>query len=116
MSDGALDPVSEFVDDGIESTRSGHTDPLGDDRFCATFLDVVEDVIAVICLVGEDVAGIKTRQERDGELWIAGIATSQNEAHRAAKTINRDMPFTCQPALRAPESLIADPHFCPVAA
>jgi hypothetical protein len=75
MSDRALDPVFEFVDDGIEGTRSGHTDPLRDDWFCATFFNVVEDGIAVIRFIGEDVTGIKACQERDGELGIAGVTT-----------------------------------------
>ena len=106
MSDGALDPVSEFVDDGIEGARPGHANSLRDDRFCPISLDVVEDGITIICLIGEDMAGIKGGQERDGELGIAGIAAGENESHRTAKAIDRDMPFARQSAIRAPKRLI----------
>jgi hypothetical protein len=44
---------AEFADDGIEGTRSWHTDPLRDDGFCATFFNVVEDGIAVIVVAFE---------------------------------------------------------------
>ena len=111
LADGALDTVSQFVDGGIEGALSGHAGSLRDDGFCAAGLDMVEDDMAVISLVGDDMLGRKAGHQRDGGVVIAGIATGQDEAHRAAKAVDRNVPLAGQPSSGAPQSLIATPPF-----
>lgn len=87
-----------------------------DDGLGACRLDVIKDGMAVIGLVGEDVGGIEAGQQRDGRSGIAGIAAGQDEADGAAERIDRDVPLGGQSASGAPQSLVADPPFWPVAA
>lgn len=115
-ADGAFDPVSEFVFDRIEGAFSGHTGALRDDRYSACGLDMVEDSVAVIGFIGEDMDGIEAGQERDGRSGIAGVAASQDEADGSPERIDRDVPLGRQSASGAPQSLVASPPFWPVAA
>ena len=101
FADGAFDAVAHFGDGWIEGAVSGHAFSLRNDRYCAIFLDVIADGVAVIGLVGENVA----RQE-------PGL----DEANRLAQRIDGDVPFAGQSASGAPLSLVADPPFWPVAA
>jgi hypothetical protein len=61
-ADGALDAVSELVFARIEGAFARHAGALRDDRLCAGRLDMVEDGVPVIGLVGKDVGGIETGQ------------------------------------------------------
>lgn len=110
-ADGPLDAVSEFVYDGIEGPFSGHSSSLRDDGLCACGLDMVEDDVAVIGFVGDDMTRWKAGQQGDCGVVIAGIATGQDEAHRTAEAIDRNVPFAGQSASGAPQSLIATPPF-----
>lgn len=72
---------------------------------------MVEDGVAVISLVDEDMASVETGQQRDRELGIADMAAGQDEAHRSSEGIDRDMPFGGQSSSGAPQSLVAEPPF-----
>ncbi len=72
--------------------------------------------MAVIGLVGKDMASDQAGELRDGGLVIAGVAAGQDEAHRSAERIDGDVPFGCQSTSGAPQSLVATAPFCPVAA
>jgi hypothetical protein len=115
-ADGALDAVPELVLDRVERAFAGHAGALRDDRLGVCRLDVVEDGMAVIGLVGEDVGGIEAGQQRDGRPGVTGIAAGQDEADGTAERIDRDVPLGGQSASGAPQSLVAGPPFWPVAA
>ena len=111
LSDGTLDAVSQLVDDGIEGALSGHSGALRDDGLCAARFDMVEDDVAVIGLVGDDVLRRQAGHQRDGAVMIAGIAAGQDEAHGAAEAVDGNVPFAGQSASGAPQSLVATPPF-----
>lgn len=77
---------------------------------------MIEDGVGIISLVGDDVVSLEAGEQRDGQPGIAGIAAGQDEPDRAAERIDRDMPLGRQSASGAPQSLVADPPFWPVAA
>lgn len=116
LADGPLDAVAQLVFDRIEIALARHTRSLGDDGLGAPGLDKVEDCMAIVSLVGKNVACGKASEQRDAELGIAGIAAGQDKTHRATEGIDRDVPLAGQSASGAPQSLIADPPFWPVAA
>lgn len=115
-ADGTFDAVSKLILDRIEGAFAGHAGTLRDDGLSACRLDVIENSMAVIGLVGEDMGRIEAGQQRDGRSGIAGIAACQEEADGAAECVDRDVPFGGQSASGAPQSLIASPPFWPVAA
>ena len=111
LADGPLDAVPELVFDGVEGPLARHAGALRDDRLRAADLDVIEDGIGIIGLVGDDVTGIEAGQQGDGQLGVAGVAAGQDEAYRAAEGIDRNMPLGGQSSSGAPQSLVAEPPF-----
>lgn len=116
MADGSLDPVAFLVDFRIEGTASVHAGALRDDRDGADRLDMVEDGMGVIGLVGDDVPGPHAGDESKGMGGVIGLAAREDEAQGPAKSIDRDMPFAGQSTSGTPQSLVFDPPFWPVAA
>ena len=101
---------------GVERPFAGHAGALRDDRLGACCLNVIEDGMAVIGLVGEDVGRIEASQQGDSRSGIAGVAAGQDEADGSAERIERDVPLGGQSTSGAPQSLVAGPPFWPVAA
>lgn len=116
LADSALDSVSQFVFGGVEGAGPGHAGALGDDGNGLAGFDMIEDGVAVIGSVCDDVMCGEAGKQRDGRAVVAGIAAGQNEAYRSAKSVDRDVPLAGQSASGAPQSLVADPPFWPVAA
>ena len=54
--------VAQLVFEGIKRPFARHACALRDDRLGAAGLDVIKDGIGIICLVGDDVAGIEAFQ------------------------------------------------------
>ena len=77
---------------------------------------MIEDGVAVIGLVGDDMGCPHAFDQRQGVTCITGLALCEQEPDRTAQTIHGDMPFARQPASGAPQSLVLDPPFLPVAA
>lgn len=72
---------------------------------------MVENDVAIIGFVGNDMPRWQASHQWDRRIVIAGIAAGQDEAHGAAQAIDRDMPFAGQTSSRAPQSLVATPPF-----
>ena len=106
MPDGSLDPVAFLVDFGIEVAASGHAGPLRDDWAGADRLGMVEDGVAVIGLVGDEVLWPETFDEGEGMGGVVGLAAGQEEADRPSQRVDRDMPLAGQSASGAPQSLV----------
>jgi hypothetical protein len=116
LSDGSLDAVSQFVFGRIECSFAGHAGTLRNDRLGSGRLDKVEDCVGVVSLVSDDVACLEPCQQGNAKLGIAGIAASEDEAHRPTERIDCDVPLGGQSSSGAPQSLVARPPFWPVAA
>jgi len=111
VPDGALDPVAFLVDFGIEVAASVHAGALRDDGAGADRLGMVEDGVAVICLVGDEVPGPEALDEGEGVGCVAGLAAGEDEADRPAQRVDRDVPLARQSASGAPQSLVFAPPF-----
>lgn len=116
LADGSLNAISELVFGGIEGPFAGHACALGNDRLGAAGLDMVEDGVGIVGFVSDDIIGLETGQQRDRQPCIADVAPGQNKAHGTAERIDRDVPLGGQSASGAPQSLVAEPPFWPVAA
>lgn len=116
LSDGPLDPVAQLIDGRIERPLSWHTSALRDYGASAAILNMVEDGMTVIGAVGDDMACGQTAQERDSRTVVTGITTGQDEAHWPTERIDCNVPLAGQSTSGAPQSLVADPPFWPVAA
>ena len=77
---------------------------------------MVEDGVAVIGFVGDEVAGGEAGDERQGIGGVIGLAAGEDEADRPAEAVDGDMPLAGQSSSGTPQSLVFDPPFWPVAA
>lgn len=111
MTDGSLDPVAFLVDFGIEVAASVHAGALRDDGAGADRLGMVEDGVAVICLVGDEAVGPQACDEREGMGRVAGLAAGEDEADRPSERVDRDVPLARQSASGTPQSLVFAPPF-----
>lgn len=116
LADGALDDVAPFIDGRVEVSRSAHARALRDDGPGADRLEMVEDGMGVIGLVGDDMVCSKAGDERQGIGRVAGLAAGEEEADRPAEAVDRYVPFARQSSSGTPQSLVFDPPFWPVAA
>jgi hypothetical protein len=111
VADGSLDPVAFLVDFGVEGAISVHAGSLRDDRDGADRLDMVEDGVSVIGLVGDDVPWPQAGNERERMGGVTGLAAGEDEADRPAQRVDRDVPLARQSASGAPQSLVFAPPF-----
>ena len=113
--EASLDAVSclvdlEVVGDELFSGRIAGDDRGGPERF-----DEFADGIAVIGLVGKDVASAKA-VEKSRCLWgVPGLAWGQEDPQRPAQAVGQKVDLGGQSSSGTPQSLILVPPF-PVAA
>jgi hypothetical protein len=77
---------------------------------------MVENSVAVIGLIGDEVVGGEAGDQWQGIGGVIGLPAGEEEADRPAEAVDRDVPFAGQPSSGAPQSLVLDPPFWPVAA
>jgi hypothetical protein len=80
-----------------------------DNRFDLAHSEALNEVIAVICLVGEERAGLDLSGERFGLVDIVHLTTRQADRQRIAQSINDDVYLCRQAATRAAYGLIGAP-------
>ncbi len=78
--DGAFDEVALFVDAGVEVAVSLRGRAPGNDGLGATVLDGIEDGMGVVALVGQDIAGPLSGDQRQGLGAVVDLAGGQDEA------------------------------------
>ncbi len=67
---------------------------------------MVEDCVAVIGFVGDEVQGPQAGDEGEGMGAIAGLTAGQQEADRPPQRVDRDVPLAAQSASGTPQSLV----------
>ncbi len=77
---------------------------------------MAENCVGIVGLVGDDMVGLEAGEQRNRQLGIAGVATREDKADGPTEGIDGDMPLGGQPSSGAPQSLVAEPPFWPVAA
>lgn len=117
MADQALDAVALAIDPLVPADCCLAVRARRDHGPHAGFAEAVADRIAVIALVGDQVAGpyFGERAERFELRAIGDLAAREVEDERAAGRITETVNFTGEPAPRAAKSLFASPPFAPAA-
>ena len=95
----ALDAVTLGVHGEVCFARVFDVGTRRDNGFRAGFFDGIDDLLAVVALVGEDVLRGKARQQRLGLRIVRRLPRRQDEAQGIAKTIDGCVYFRRQPAL-----------------
>ena len=90
---------------------------VAESRLHALGCGFLNDGIAVVALIGEEMGGprIGERHHRAERRAVRGFAGREVEGEREAAGITETMNFTGEPAPRAAKSLFASPPFAPAA-
>lgn len=72
---------------------------------------MVEDGVAVVGLVGDDVASGEAVEQRERVGGVVGLAAGEQEADRSAEAVDRQVPLARQTSSGAPQSLVATAPF-----
>jgi hypothetical protein len=87
-----------------------------DDRHRAHVGDMLDDRIAVIALVGQDVACLPLSQQRDRLRAVVGLSCRHDEVHRQSVLVGQQVDLGRQTSSGTPQSLVVAPFLRPVAA
>jgi hypothetical protein len=79
-------------------------------------LDVVEDLLAVVALVGQHPPGLALSEQSDGLGTVVDLSGGNEEVDRQAQLIGQQMDLRRQTSSGAPQSLVRAPFLRPVAA
>jgi len=117
MTDQALDAVALPIDPLVPADRCLAVRARWDHRPDAGVMETVADGIAIVALVGDQVAGpcFGERAERFELGAIGRLAAGEVEDEREAAGITETVNLTGEPAPRAAKSLFASPPFAPAA-
>ena len=117
MTDQALDTVALAIDPLVPADRRLAVRARRDHGAHSRPVETVADCIAVVALVGDQVAGLDFGERAECfELRAVGrFAAGEVEGEREAGGITETVNFTGEPAPRAAKSLFASPPFAPAA-
>lgn len=117
MTDQALDAVALPVDPLVPTDRCLAVRARRNDGPDAGLAEAIADRVAVVPLVGNQVAGprVDERGERFELGAVGRLAAREVEGEREAGGITETVNFTGEPAPRAAKSLFASPPFAPAA-
>lgn len=117
MTDHALDAVALRVELPVPADRRLAVRARRDHRPDAGVMETVADGIAIVALVGDQVAGpcFGERTERFELRAVGRLAAGEVEGKRLTDGITETMNLTGEPAPRAAKSLFASPPFAPAA-
>ena len=88
----------------------------GHDRDRSHGLDVVQDGLAVIALVGQDPLRLSLSEQIDGLGAIVDLTAGHQEVHGQAQFVGQQMNLRRQTSSGTPQSLVRSPFLRPVAA
>ncbi len=77
------------------------------DRLDGVAVEVIEDGVGVVGLVGTKPVWIDALQQRDRFGAVAGLAAGQSKSRRAAQALDQGVNLGAQSAAGSPERLIA---------
>jgi hypothetical protein len=100
----------------VEGAGAVHAGASGDDRLGTDLFGMIENGVAVVGAVCEDVARRQAFEQRQCVGSVVCLAAGKQEAQRPPAPVDGDVPLACQPSSGTPQSLVLDPPFWPVAA
>lgn len=108
LGEAALDAIAQPVAHFVVGTRLLAA-ARRDHRFGALGLDQCHQFPAVIALVGQHVLGLEPRQQGGGLGDVVAFPTSEQEPHRSALVIDRQMDLGAQTSSGTPQSRVRAP-------
>jgi hypothetical protein len=81
------------------------------DRDRSHGLDVIEDGLTVVSLVGQDPLGVSLSEQFDGLGAVVDLTAGHQKVHGQAHFVGQQMDLRCQASSGAPQSLVHAP-FC----
>ena len=117
MANQPLDTVALAIDPLVPADQCLAVRARRDHGPHARLAETVADRVAVVALVGDQVAGLDfgERAERFELRAVGRFAAGEMEGEREAGGITETVNFTGEPAPRAAKSLFASPPFAPAA-
>ena len=117
MTDQTFDAVALAIDPLVPADWRFAVRARRDHRPHAGLAEAVSNCVAVVALVGDQVAGPRfgERMERFELRAVGRFAAGEMEGEREAGGITETMNFTGEPAPRTAKSLSASPPFAPAA-
>jgi hypothetical protein len=88
----------------------------GHDRDRSHSLDVIEDGLTVVALVGQDPLGLPFSEQFDGLGAVVDLASGDDKIHRQPQFVGQQVDLRRQTSSGAPQSLVRAPFLRPVAA
>jgi hypothetical protein len=79
-------------------------------------VDVVEDGLAVVALVGQHPLGLSISEQLDGLGAVVDLSAGDEKVHRQAQFVGQQVDLGRQTSSGAPQSLVRAPFLRPVAA
>ena len=116
VSEGAFDAVALAVEGAIEAALDGAMRARWDNGGDAALVQMREDRVGVIALVGDHGLGPTVAEQRDGLSAVIGLAAGQHEAERQAEGVGKQVDLGCQTSSTPPQSALLSPFFRAVAA
>jgi len=113
LTEEILDEMTPFVHFGVDSEWLGATRMLRDDGFCASRVQVSDDAVGIICLVGDQGLELNAFDERRNANRIEALARQQHEADKVAERIGEREYLGGHAAFRPADGLILSPPFAP---
>ena len=116
VGEGSLDAVALPIEGTVEMAldlahRAGR-----DNGFDPALLQVLNNEVGVIALVGDHGFGLAFAQQRDGLGAVVDLAAGQNKAERQAEGVGEQVNFGRQTSSTPPQSGFRSPFFLAVAA
>jgi len=116
MGEGAFDAVALSVEGAVEAALELTHGSRRDDGNDAAFVEMVEDGVGVVALVGEHRLRATVSEQRDGLGAVVGLAAAQHKAERQPERIGEQMDLGRQTSSTPPQSGIRSPFFRAAAA
>src|ERR1700738_499411 len=111
VGEGAFDAVALAVEGAVEAALHLADGSRRDDGGDIAFVEMVEDGVGVVALVGEHGLGAMIAEQRDGLGAVISLAAGQHEAERQSKRIGEQVDLGRQASSTPPQSGLRSPFF-----
>ena len=116
VREGSFDAVALSVEGAVEAALDGAMRTWRDDGGDAALVEMVEDGIGVVALVGEHRLRAAIAEQRDGLGAIVDLAAGQYEAERQPECVGEQVDLGRQTSSTPPQSALRSPLFRAAAA
>ena len=116
MGEGAFDAVALAVEGAVEAALDLADRTRRDDGGDAALVEMMEDRVGVVALVGQHRLRAVVAEQRDGLGAVIGLAAGQDEVERPSKRVGEQVDLGRQTSSTPPQSALRSPFFRAAAA